>query len=369
MYLLVNEASYKGYIVTIQLNSEEIKIAQQLSNAGLAHHTAALAVVMVTREHSRPETELIDIVRQYQGLESPSNAQSAVQELKTKGWLVESKSYGVTLLQQHTHLRKKIADTLDNPSIKDTLKTIRSAVDPYASILGPMSDDSVYTTYLELLRTAGSEICLPMLATTPKLSSVPTLKERAQNGVKVRILLGSPSVVASLRGNTMKTMAKEAIRGWKTHAVDSSNIEIRIVRNIPDTYLATCMLIDHRILRFDVYDPHRQRSLQGTMLEFDQVDDLEFNISRLFRIQFEEIWRRACPVGSWDKFIWYLKRFWNIWVALVVSIVAVVIQQWKGEEGVWGVWLGIGISISAGFWINGIYEAKNDIREWIKGWI
>ena len=331
----------------------------RLVDNGLSRGAAALAVVMTTREHSRPESELIDIVRQYQWLESPKDAKDAIRHLKGNGWLTEVISYGTTLVQANK-LRTKIADTLGDESVKDALKQIRNVVDPYVSFLGSMNDEDVYLSYLRLLETAHSEICLPMLATTPNLESVPILKERASKGVKVRILLAAPNIVVQLRGETMRETAKQAILGWTAHAASCQNIEVRVTHALLDTYLSTCMLIDGALLRFDVYDPHEQRSLQGEMIEFRSPEGLDLNIIRMFRFWFDSAWTNATPVGLVLQIGWYLQRFWNWWVGGAFLLAALFIKNSAVQ--------GICCSLSAGFFLNGIVEMKDKIREIFKGW-
>lgn len=344
--------------MTAQMTPTEMQVAQRLHHAGLPRPAATLAVAMVTREHSRPENELIHIVRQYQWLESPQEARDAVADLKRREWLVERSSYGTMLLQQHAYLRKKIADFLGDDSVKELLKSIRSTVDPYVSIIGSMSDDFVYTSYLDLLASAGSEICLPMLSTSPQLGSADVLKQRAKSGVHVRILLGSPTVVATLRGNGMKKTAEDAIRGWSEHAKGVPNIEVRVAHEVTDTYIATCLLIDGRTLRFDVYDPHKQRSLQGTLVQFDATAGLDLNICRIFASYFNEAWDRARPVGLFSSVWWWIKRYWNFWVGLAFCMAAFSTSN--------AVVQGIFVSISAGLWANGILNAFNDLAKWVR---
>ena len=306
----------------IALTPEENSIVQSLTNKGLAPASAALSVVMATREHSRPEAELADIVRQYQGLELPDEALSAIRDLKQRGWIEPYDTYGQTILRQATGLRGLLADFLGDKNAKDTLKKIRSSVDPVVRIRGSMNDEEVYLSYLELLKTAQSEICLPMLATTPKLESVPILQERARKGVKVKVLLAAPHLVATLRGETMRRAAVEAIRGWTIHSKDIPAFEVRVVQHLCDTYIATCMCIDGRLLRLDVYDPFKQRSLQGTLIEFECPQNLDLNVVRLFRDRFDEAWNRAKPAGLWWLPCWWFSRSWRWCLFVLFSILA-----------------------------------------------
>jgi predicted transcriptional regulator len=111
--------------MSASLTSDERNIIQRLKDTGLPPASASLAVVMSTREHSRPEAELVDIVRQYMWLESSNDAREAIRYLKEKGWLEDYTTYGTTLVRQSAKLRKKIADELNDQSVKDQLKQIR----------------------------------------------------------------------------------------------------------------------------------------------------------------------------------------------------------------------------------------------------
>ena len=146
-------------------------------------------------------------------------------------------------------LRGLIASRLQNPDLSQQLSEMRSYLLPGVKILGTMNDQSVYQTYLECIRGAQSEICLPMLATSPNLSSVPLLRERASKGVKVRILQGSPVVTGKLRGATMVATSKDSIRGWIRNAENHPQIQIRISSSSDDMQAATCMLVDGRLLK------------------------------------------------------------------------------------------------------------------------
>ena len=84
---------------------------------GIPLPAATLAIVLITREHSRPESELLHIVRQYQGLEEPWAAAEAVADLKRRGWLEGFQTYGVTLLRQDPEPLKMVAKELHESGI------------------------------------------------------------------------------------------------------------------------------------------------------------------------------------------------------------------------------------------------------------
>lgn len=163
--------------MSASLNREELDIVRALRDVGISLPVATLAVVMITRDHARPENELADIVRQYQNLEDRSVAAEAIAELKRRNWLVISKSYGQELIHQSPDLKEKLAQEIGDPILPDKLLKLCSSLEPCIRILGSMNDRSIYGSYLDLLSAAQREICLPMLATSPHISSVSILQD------------------------------------------------------------------------------------------------------------------------------------------------------------------------------------------------
>ena len=251
----------------LPLEHEENSLITRLASTGLSRGAATLAVVMATRQHARPERELLDIVLQYPGLENPAVAEAALHELRTLEWVINQESESLLLTLQAPDLRERLGSRFNDPRVPDELAKLRATLDPNAArVLGPMTDGHVYSTYLDLLRSAQNEICLPMLVTSSRLASVDILRERAQAGVRVKILVGAPQIVASIRGETMRSRAKERIREWSRNFDGFPSVEVRISHKVEDMWLGSCMAIDGRIVRLDVYDPDKQRSLQGIML-------------------------------------------------------------------------------------------------------
>lgn len=287
---------------------------------------------MATRQHARPEGELLDIVLQYPGLENRISADAALRELRALQWVINQDSENLSLTMQVPDLRERIGDRLGDPKVPDELIALRANLDPNAArVLGPMTDGHVYSTYLDLLRSAQTEICLPMLVTSSRLTSVDILRDRAQAGVRIKILVGAPHIVVSMRGETMRARAEERIKEWIRNFADFPTAEIRISHKVEDMWLGSCMAIDGRIVRFDVYDPHRQRSLQGIMLELANPQGLDLNLVRIFDELFRVAWLRARPVTLRGRIAWRLAATWKIWIGLSFAVLAFIptaIQGW-----------------------------------------
>jgi len=138
----------------------------------------------------------LDIVLQYPGLENRVSAEAALRELRALEWVTNSDSESPALTMQSPELRELIGKRLQDPEVPGQLGALRAKLHPNAAhVLGPMTEAPVYSTYLDLLRGAQDEICLPMLVTTAQLFSVDILRERAMAGVRIKILVGAPSVV------------------------------------------------------------------------------------------------------------------------------------------------------------------------------
>ena len=348
-------------MVSAALSGRELEIATNLHHTGLSRSAATLAVVMAVREHARPASELVDIVRQYQGLEERPVAEEAVRELLGIHWIMESESYGVRLTHMSPDLCDRIASRVGTPDLSRQLYEMRSYLLPGVKILGTMNDQNVYQTYLECIRGAQSEICLPMLATSPNLSSVPLLQERASKGVKVRILLGSSKLTGRLRGATMVGTSEESIQGWIRNAENHPQIRIRTSDSSDDMQTATCMLVDGRILRFDVYDLSHQRSLEGVMMEIESPGSLDLNIVKMFRIHFDRAWTNAKPATGLGEYLWYLQQGWR-WYCLIIFIGLMLLAFRAGKTNLAGIFS----SVSATFLVNAFASSFESIRSFFR---
>jgi hypothetical protein len=341
------------------LSNRELEIVTALKKTGFSLPGSTVAVVMATREHARPGRELADILRQYQNLESSEAIDAGVNELLSIGWLAESESYGLRLTHQSPHLREFVEAKLGWPGLAREMQEMRSYLQPGIKVVGPMNDISTYQTYLDLLQGAQSEICLPMLATTPNLSSVRIIRERALSGVKVRILLGSRKLTARLRGTTMARTAADSIHGWHRNAEGCRKIDIRVSKSAMDMEIASCMLIDGRLLRFDIYDPARQRSLEGVMVEVSAPTGLDTNLISVFKREFERGWSNARPLSVLGALGWYLRSGWR-WFCFASFLIIVFVCAWFGKNN----WAGIFGSVSATFFVDAFISSFQSIRSW-----
>lgn len=331
-----------------------------LQNVKMSRTMATLAVVMFTRGHARPEKELIDIIGQYPNLEDRGATEQALTTLKSMGWLVVTESFGQPITLAAPDLEEKMVEKTGKSALIDKLILLRSrsTLEHQIRILGPMNTQEVYGTYLDLLRSAQREICLPMLATSPNLSAVKILQERARRGVRVRILLASPEVAAKFRGEPVAAKAREAIEGWTKNARGIPQMEIRIVHSPADMRFATSWTLDGRLLRFDIYDPFRQRSLEGYMIEVESPPGFDLNLITLFQANFDEAWNRAQPIHIPGRVWWWFTRNWQWWAFGVTALITLMLGMSS--------WGGIAASVSATFLFNALVSSWPRIRPIIR---
>jgi len=321
---------------------------------------AMLAVVMATRRYDRPERDLAEIVRHYPGLESVAEARLAIQDLLHRKWLTQTVIHGVAVTGRVPHLAHLIATHLGDQSVADRLLAIRVTLEPYIKVLGPMENSSVFHSYLDLLRSARSEICLPMLVTPPYEETVRALRERAEAGVRIRILLAAPTLAVKWRSETMRSISTERITAWVREFRNYPTVEIRLSRTAEDMELATCFSVDGEIVRFDIYDPYRQRSLEGVMIEVAAPQGMLPNFVRIFLRLFEEAWANSAHVSLTARLLWFLRKQWKAWLAIVLLLCAFIpapIPHWSE------ILIGISCGIVAPLLIEGIPRMKKVIRK------
>jgi hypothetical protein len=316
---------------------------------------------MATRAHARPEDELVEIIRQYPGLEDSGVARRAIRDLLKRQWLQTSNSYELELTHQAPDLREKIEDAIARPGTAERLQRMRSSLEPFVKIIGPMKDEVVYSSFLELLSAAQQRICLPMLATTPYDETVKILKGRAEAGVEIQLLLGTPSLVAKWRGETMRKISSERLARWREIFEKYDNVTIRVSHHPEDMAIATCVGVDNSIARLDVYDPYSQRSLEGVMIEIASPQGMSLNVVRIFYDLFDNAWGRAHGAGSIWWTAWLLRRWWKIEMGIVIlaaSFIPVPIGHWPD------IMIGLGVGILAPSLVDEVPRFRTAFREW-----
>lgn len=152
----------------------------------------------------------------------------------------------------------------------------------------------------------------------------------------------------------MAAMAREVIAGWREHARGLAAMEVRVAHAVEDMLIATCMIVDGQLLRFDVYDPTQQRSLQGVMIEVVSPEGLQLNLVSLVQRFFDDAWSRAAPSRALGKLWWWVGRGWQWWAFLIFTLLAFA--------SVSTVWSGICGSAAATFLVTALASSWSTIR-------
>jgi hypothetical protein len=185
-----------------------------------------------------------------------------------------------------------------------------------------------------------------MLVTAPYDVIVGILRERAEAGVQVRILLAAPELVAKWRGQPMREKAVERIRQWQSRFRDRRSVTIRMCRTEADMELATCVSVDGGLVRLDICDPYRQRSLDGVMIEVESPAGYTPNVVRIFGRLFETAWQRSLRFGRLARTANFLGRWWKAWTAVLILAAAflpISVPHWS--EILIGVSCGVGAPV------------------------
>lgn len=324
----------------------ENDLASRLAATGLSSSGASLAIALATRLGARPRAELIDIAAQYPHLGSRDSAESAVRELEACGWLLQDTSYATVLTHQASDLRDRIASRLGDSGVAEQLHQLRSAYEGTIRVVGPMHDDAVYQEYRQRLMAAERSIDLPMVATSPNLEVVNVLRDRAEHGVRIRILLAAPTVVAELRGAQMQQVSADRIGEWVRHCTNRKTMKVRVSHNIDDMLMSSSVCIDGTILRFDVHDPVRQQSLQGVLFEAASPSAFRLNIIALFEAVFSDAWRHAATTGRVGPLGSLLARHIELPIAVLALAVAGIFSHFHNDTAQ-AVAIGVGATVLA----------------------
>jgi hypothetical protein len=135
-----------------------------------------------------------------------------------------------------------------------------------------------------------------------------------------------------LRGETMREIAEDRIREWSRNLSGLPCAEVRVCHSVEDMWLGSCMGIDRRLVRLDVYDPEVQRSLEGVMVELESPQGLRLNLVRVFVEAFDQAWRRAAPIPRMARALWWWRRGWKAWTGLLFVALALVPVSIPGQQ-------------------------------------
>jgi hypothetical protein len=307
----------------MELSGVQSETILKLQRSGQSFERAMIIVVMATRTTATSRRQLIDeVLTGYPGLEDPAKAESALTQLTADGWLVETDVSGADLCQATPDILTRIGELI-GPGPVSALAEFRGRQTPNLALIGRIDDQVSVDTVYEAIRSAQREICLPFLSTPASIAIAEELRERARRGVRVRILVASPEVVAKLRGEAQRQRGIASVRGWAAETRDWPNTEIRIATRAEDMLMAASASFDASRALLAVFDTGRQRAHESTVIDVER-QGYALNLVTLFNRHFNEAWARAKPITGVRKFWWRISRLaWEICFVVFLIVASV----------------------------------------------
>jgi len=279
-------------------------LKQALMNVGLVESEAAIFTRLLTNPMDRPLTELSHFLRRFPEIaEMSSESQEAglasllARQLITR----DQKSDGAEYLRVSNRLQISNLLGIDDDNLSLLIAKAQAKPSWDASIMMHAGSSVPLTSWLEMLRGASDSIDLCIFASAYE-TVTPIVTRAAQSGVRVRVLVGDPNLVAQVRGGRERGPASEALATWqslrKSAGLSASHFTVRSIRRHEDLRITGSSLIDKKILRFTIFDPENERGSEGKLLEVaSQRPGAAVNLTRIYQTQFDTAWKRARRFG------------------------------------------------------------------------
>ncbi len=149
------------------------------------------------------------------------------------------------------------------------------------------ADSRNYTEMLMRIKAAKRTVKYAVLTTEPYDATVNALMQAADGGVKVQILVASDRISKEYKNK--RSVASQ----WQAKFYQHENVSIKIFDDESTLDLCSSVLIDEKILRLDIYDPRRVRSLSGQLIEICSETYENINLIRWFSGKFDAAWKNA----------------------------------------------------------------------------
>lgn len=306
-------------IVRMMWTIEESNAIIHLENIGFSAREARTVAAMASGRYVRERDKLIDILCGHIGLENRAATEQTVESLMARGCLTETKTGNYLLISLNNQFIASVEHEEAAAAIK-ALDALERVHRPRARMLGNMTDPTQLLAFRGAINEAESIIRLPFFSSSADIEAIPNLRERAEAGVEVRILLASPTVMGQLRGRAHVSRSKAAIKSWVQVTRGWPNCIVRVARSLSDIELGSSMSVDGRLLRLDLHEPLIERSLAGQMLE---VNAGGANLVRAFDRSFDSSWRTARSTAMFERM---RRSSWSVrWtVATTLALIALL---------------------------------------------
>lgn len=343
-----------------QLTDDERELVRALEEGGWNGRDALATVVMACRVPSRPRLAMIDWLTQFASLESTSAAAEALDKLRADQRVREhAGSNGVVLFRPAPGLLEGLLSLANWPPERASglRRDPCEAASVTVNLVGPVAQEQAYTTYLDCLRHAQIRVNLPIFRPSIGDGAAAILQERAQAGVKVRILIASDDVISTLWGSSAAASTRHIRAAWVARSGCEADFEVRVCHSVNRMRLATSWSVDGRLARFDAFDYRRERPLDGYMVDISSKWGSVVNVVECFDDQFDEAWRRSSPVSRAGWLLWRLQRAWQwAFFSLFLGLSLASVSN-PALSGVFA-------SAAAAFLINAIVASHRQLRDW-----
>lgn len=331
--------------ITSSYSQTQNEIISKIQQVGLyKNDRTCLLVIMSTNNYVRTDDDLANILSEYPGFTSKDYIIKEIHKCVKEGYLkkkiIDNSIKKQTYYYQDNQCYMKFLNELPY-DIQELIYLCRLSYknSECVTVLGLLSggskDGYINSTFHNCLKNAQSEILLPMLNTAPNDTVISILKERAQSGVKVKILLPDFNRVVK----KIRNVKVDATRGWieKLHKVD--NIDIRIYNRIEDSSIYSSFIIDRRLCRICVFDSEKEKSSHGTLIEISK-NGYNLNLIDMMINRFNEIWFHSNPID--ESFLIRLLKEKNVW--LCFFFILSIIISYKTKNTIHEIFLNIRIN-------------------------
>lgn len=300
---------------------EEEQLIVELEAVGRTRVAARVLTAMISRRYAREKTKLTDILSGHVGLENLEATGDCVDGLLREGLLVAVIHGGQSVIKAVLDL-ETLLQASGHVTAAQLVASIRPRTLKRFESIGAMTAPEVIAGLDGAIRGARRTIRLVFLTSDANLEALAALEQRARAGVRVQVLLGSPTVVAQLRGASQEARAKRAIESWKAKTRGWPNVEIRVAHYAESLDCPSSFCRDSELLRLDVHEPLAERSLEGEMLVAYRNAG---NLIRLYERYFDRAWTDAEPINLIRRFGWQVKRTrWTVAATLLIPTSLVV---------------------------------------------
>ena len=266
-------------------------------------------ILMSVRQYYRTKNDLVSILCEYPGLGNKDELRDCITACIAKGFLREKTIADITICYQDQECLQKFYDLqyireIDQKiNVVEKIETLRNKYANhtnctiYGHLSGGETSGNAYLSFIARLKSARQQIWLPMINTDTHTDTIKVLKERAEHGVKIYILMANNKIVDRFRGGNNYNRKK-----WIAEFKNVPNVKIRTYSKQKYSQLGSCVLIDNAVLRLAIFDYQRQKSTEGMLVEFFDPD-VQLNIVNMFQEKLICAWIDSSPFYE-KKEIW-----------------------------------------------------------------